>query len=611
LELIYGLSNNENDSNKLFLSEENLNLPFGSAGYSTPLSLLKKIEKTKIFNDDLYCYLKYQNCSLWWFIYPTIFPSVKKIINFIDEFEKFIIKNKPKSVKIVNEFDKLSLIKQICQKHTITITYSKSQYFKFKIKSKLISKIQKNRFKNITYDKIEHRIKCFKNKFDKLPDVNNKIIFAIPTIYRRQIYDSSTGTSIQGEYIQGSIIKLLKKMNFKVVGIDLDYTFRGDNSILEQRLNESMPWFPMEIILSKNKNNASVENFLEKYLRLIKSKEFQTLFIHNKINFWKEIQPEFEKLSFLPHIPTYIKMINGFTEFFKNNTPKSVFLPYENGPLALAIIIACNNNKIQTIGIQHGIIYPKAPSYSHDIFRTNETPLGMPLPDFTLLFGNYAKNLLTTNGFYPKNKFLVFGNPEFFSKDEIISSLESQNLNKKYLIPSNQKIILFATSKMQQHYNSYGKLNYDEQVWNYLLKNFASSKNFYIILKPHPDENTDVYEQILKKYDTKNAKIINGNLFELLHASDLVISIISTVIIDALCLKKSVIKVDFGFLNPIYDNILSLSSSTLNDLDVNIYQLLEKYELKEELEKNIEHFVNEHYNINELSPENILKDLLQ
>jgi hypothetical protein len=607
LELIYGKSKISTKTNEIFLCEENLQIPFGTTGFESPLSLIKTIEKTKIQNKFTYEHFIYQDYSLWWFIYPTIFPTIKKIINFIDEFEKIVVKKNFTHVRVVGEFDKLSLIKQICIKHNIQFSFSSSQYLKYKSKTKLISKIQKNRFKNITETKIKIRKNLFDQNFN-IPDISNKILFAIPTIYRRKIYDVFTNTSINGEYIQGSIIKILQKMNFEIIGMDLDYTFRGHSEILEQRLNESIPWFPIEKIFSTN-TTAAIKIFIKNYLKFISNQDFTILFNYREINFWNEIKPEFVKLSFLPHLPTYLKIIENFSEFLKKNKPKAVFLPYENGPLALSLMLACESNKIKTIGIQHGIIYPKSPSYSHDIFRNKETPFGMPLPDLTLLFGNYTKNLLTNIGKYPKEQFCVFGNPEFFSRDKILSSLKSNNLREKYSISSNKKIILFATSKMQQYYNFYGKLNYDEQVWEYLLNKLENSDEYFIILKPHPDENINIYKKILSKYNIKNVKIIKDDLFELVNLSDLVISIVSTVLIDALCLKTSVIKVDFNFSNPIYDNESSLTSSSLNNLFPSIIHF---FNTKSSISKSDgEDFLNEHYNIKNNYSESILMEILK
>ena len=68
---------------------------------------------------------------------------------------------------------------------------------------------------------------------------------------------------------------------------------------------------------------------------------------------------------------------------------------------------------------------------------------------------------------------------------------------------------------MQQYYNFYGKLNYDEQVWQKLLEKFGSNNEYYLILKPHPDENIDAYKKILSKYNVENINKLGINFFDL------------------------------------------------------------------------------------------------
>ena len=45
------------------------------------------------------------------------------------------------------------------------------------------------------------------------------------------------------------MIKKINELDFDAVGIDLDYTFRGDFEVLSERLNDSIPWIPIEYIM--------------------------------------------------------------------------------------------------------------------------------------------------------------------------------------------------------------------------------------------------------------------------------------------------------------------------------------------------------------------------
>ena len=105
------------------------------------------------------------------------------------------------------------------------------------------------------------------------------IIFAIPSIYRRQIFDPSTGVTKEGEYIQQPIMNLLNHNN--IVGIDLDYNFKGDLEILTNRLSETIPWFPIEMFLN-NKDDKDHLKFIDDYQKLISSLDFQNIFVFSK-----------------------------------------------------------------------------------------------------------------------------------------------------------------------------------------------------------------------------------------------------------------------------------------------------------------------------------------
>lgn len=609
--IIYGTKNGKSTNNILYLNENDLSIPFGKDGYKKPISIINDIEKQIVLGKKIPELLKYSDVSLWWYIYPSIFPAIKKTINFIEKFNDLIIDKNPNKIKLVGEFDKLSLIKQICKQKKIKLDYSKSMHLKFLMYRWLVKKTQKYRFRKITLEKSRKRIQIFKNKNQTIPILHDKVIFAISTFYRRFVFRPKVGL-VRGEYIQGPIIDMVKNLGFEVVGLDMDYTFKGLHGVLEERLDDDIPWFLVEMVLEKYCNNIDLSVVLKQYERTINNGEFKKLFNFGGIEYWEQVENEFLKQTFLPHLPTYIKLIIGFERFFKENKPHAVFIPYETGPLALPIITACKKNNIRTISIQHGMTYPYNPDYSHNDIRSEKNPMGMILPDFNLIFGDYVKKLLCEKGNYPKDKFIVFGNPEFFNLKELIKSLDHIDILSTYGLP-NKKIILFTSTKMQSYYKSYGKMNYDEQIWRHLLENFANKNNFYLVLKPHPSENISAYEKILNELQVSNAKIIQGELFEMIYTASVVISIASTTILDAICLRKPVIRVKFkNVTSPIpYDEYGVVLSSELDVLSKNIESLVNKKDIQDDLLKNGFQFIKEQYNIPEEDPQSILEYILK
>jgi len=294
------------------------------------------------------------------------------------------------------------------------------------------------------------------------------------------------------------------------------------------------------------------------------------------------------------------------------NQPKVIFLPYETGPYALSLIITAKLFKIKTIGITHGLIAKYIPMYSHFNCKTSDNPLGHPIPDTTLVFGEFAKNILLENG-YPEDTVEVFGNPAFFNLSKIEIKLQETDLRKKYHIDSSQHVILFTSGKQQPYYSGHGTYDYDVQIWKKLLENFSNNDNFFIILKPHPSEkNIKIYQKILEKHNSKNVLIIYGDLFELLYLSSIVVSVYSTTMIDALCFKKPVIQVKFQTeIHPIpFEKYESVLTSTINSLYDNIVTILNDDKLRNKLSKNRDIFLKDQYDLPEKNPQLKLMKIL-
>jgi len=606
LKIIYG-NKSSKTNHTIWVREEDFEVPHGE-DYKIAIQELEKIQQSLYEGKPLVEQFVYKDVSLWWFIYQSLVPYYKKTTNFVRKFSDFLENTNPNNIQVRN-FERLDLIKKICIKKGIKCTYSKSLYLKFLLKQKSKESIKKKRFEQITKKKIRTRINLFLQKSIHIPELENKIIFVVPTNYRRQIFNSSIGKTQEGEYIQQSIINLLKQDN--ILGVDIDYTFQGDLQILSNRLKETLPWFPVEMLLAE-KNSIEHQRFLDKYNKLILSYNFKKIFTFNDVYIWDEIKKVFKEMEYFPHLPLYLNLIDSITNHFKENTPKAIFLPYETGPIALAFIAACKKLGIITIGIQHGYIYEFNPMYSFGNSLDSNQNYGFSLPDYLLLFGNYVKNLLVKNG-YPENKLLVFGNPAFFGLDKILKNFDKSYIKDKLGIKNNKKIILFTSGKLQRFYLSHGKYDYDEQIWKYLVQKFGKNENFFLILKPHPQEqNTKVYQEIMEKYGSTNSIISYESIYDLICLSDIVVSVFSSTMLDSLCFKKPVIRVRFGDeKHQIFDNTKALITSDLEDLSNHIISILNNNMILNNLKNQILEFVKDQYGIPEENPKEKLKDILQ
>jgi len=602
--LVYG-KRSISDSTHLFVSAQDFDIPHGY-DYKDAIIELERISTSKILDKDFLEHFEFSNISLWWFIYQNLIPKYKQKINFIIKFSKLLDEFNPNTVELLDDFNNFDLIKQICNNKKIKFNFSKINYLKFISKQKLKLQTQKIRFEKITKNKIDQR-KSFKNNIS--PKISNSIFFVIPTSYRRDMYNHKNQLSERDDFLVNDIVDLLNTKE-KISYVDIDYTFKGDFSILRERLNENKNWFPLENLLEDNSN--LVRKFLEKYEKLISDKNFQNLFQFNNILLWSSLESFFKEMSCAPNLPFYINLLYSLEKFFLNNVPKAIFLPYETGTIALAFIIICKKLKIKTIGIQHGYIYEYNPMYSFKNFLTETNTLGFPIPDQLLLFGNHVKKQMINYG-YPESNLISFGNPSFFNLEQIKTSLNHDAIYKKYGISKNKRIILFATGKLQSFYSGHGIYDYDVQIWENLLNNFKFMNDVILILKPHPSEkNIEIYQKLIKKYNSNNSLIINGNLKELLSITTITISVFSSVMIDSLCFQKPVLRVKFDDdKHPIFDSCSSIISTDLLLLKNYIMKIFESKEFKNSLSQNIAKFVNEHYGIPETNPEKILIKLLE
>ena len=375
-------------------------------------------------------------------------------------------------------------------------------------------------------------------------------------------------------------------------------------------MDAGISWVPVEALVNIKKSNQH-KKFFRDYNQVIDSESFQKLFNYKGIPLWQTLENFFVEMRYKPYIPYYLNLIDSLS-IFQNNKPKALFLPYETGPMALAIISVFQKLGIKTIGIQHGYIYQYNPMYSFGKFINEKEKLSFPLPDYTLVFGNYVKRLLMSSK-YPEDRITVFGNPAFFNLDNLKSNSKSRILLQKHRIPPDRKILLFTTGKLQRNYSSHGKYDYDEQIFDSLLKHFASNKKFFIILKPHPSEkNLSVYEQIISNYKADNVKIINDELFGLIMSSSIVISVFSSTMIDSLFFDKPVIRVKFNKeIHPIFDKTDAIVTSSLQSLPQNIHKILDSEKERNSLIQKGRVLLKDHYGIPEENPDLILKTLLE
>ena len=597
--LIFGEDSKINNSEHFVKSSFFIDSIYSNQRRKTTNDFKKLLEKTEVNGKNFLELFSYKENSLWWFFsQETFFLKLGEIISFISNFYNLISKKEIIEVRIISDFKWKYIIEQICKKFEIPVKFSRFEYSKF-----LLNNFSKNYFqfylkqRKLKYLK-KHRINFNKTQFSSsgkhIPNITDKVIFISPITYRRKLYNFNSKFSENREYLVDDLIKIGNIKNS--CGISIDFS-SDPNSIvnLKERIEDNLKWFPEEIIL-KSSTTKSMKIFFSKYDSLLKNSQFQNLFTFKGILFWKLIQEVFLSMKFEPYLPYWILLLDSVDNYFLKNKPRSIFLTAETNANTLAYIFAASKHNVKTIRIQQAMITEKNMEFIHNNYFSKNNSLGYPIPDYMLVYGSYAKEILIKNG-YPSKKLIEFGNPTFAFLD-YIEQIDKKSILNKYTISDKQKIILFTSTKWQN--DLMGK-DFDPMIWDELLKTYSNKDEYFIILKPHPGEKISTYENILSNYNCNNATIIQDSLVELLHISDIVISNYSSVIIDACCLNKPIIEIiwddisENSTLN--YHKIGITIPSKIENLKFNVKNILEKQSITSEYLKKQIIFLKEQYGI--------------
>ena len=491
-----------------------------------------------IDNKKLNEWFEINNISLWWFVFPTIYPICNDAGFFIDCLESFIDKNKITIIELKGGYDKLSLITQICDSKKIKLKVDNLDKLLLSIKQSSKNKIKKLAHAKITSKKHAKRLEKYTKlqEFEQISD--DYTLITSPGIYRRKTYDVDTKQTKTSEIFIEPFMDLLSSKNEKTLCVDLDYTFKGDLNSLSERLESDFNWIPVELLFSTKIDKKLVKDYdqLKNSIDRLLTNDMAKVFNYNGISIWKYIQYTFEEIFYESYIFTYLRLISGLEEFLKKNRPKRIIQVYETGPYAKAFEVVAKKLKIKTIGIQHGMwatITP--PEYLHKNIQNTTNPLGHPIPDLTCVFGEYDKKLLVEKGNYPPEQVMITGNLSLFYLDKIKNSLDKNFLVEKYHF-ANKRIILVPLSS-RIYYATKHKA--EVILLKSLFSLFKNDPTKIFLIRPHPGDKFDQHE-LTKICPSKNFICSELSLFEDIFVSDLVVLTYSTVGLEATLFNKPV-----------------------------------------------------------------------
>jgi hypothetical protein len=209
--------------------------------------------------------------------------------------------------------------------------------------------------------------------------------------------------------------------------------------------------------------------------------------------------------------------------------PRAALTYAEAGGWGRAIMLECRRRGIQSVGLQHGFIYRHWLNYLHEPDEMTSDPelpsdLGFPRPDLTLLYDDYAARHLAEAGRFPAEALLVTGSPRLDAIVQEAGRLTAADIDRARAEAgaASRTLVLVATKHKEARHALMALADAAEHL-----------PDVHLAIKTHPAETPDVYADLVVRGASISVLDASAPLAPLLRASRVVVTVNSTVALDA------------------------------------------------------------------------------
>jgi hypothetical protein len=209
--------------------------------------------------------------------------------------------------------------------------------------------------------------------------------------------------------------------------------------------------------------------------------------------------------------------------------PDAALTYAEAGGWGRALMLECRRKGVRSAGLQHGFIYRHWLNYLHEpdeMIPDPEHPAdrGFPRPDVTLLFDDYAARHLAVSGRFPAEALQVTGSPRLDALADQFRRLTPADIDRVRTTTgsASRAVVLVAT-----------KYKEASGILPALIEAASTLPDVQLVIKTHPAETPDVYAPVAAGHPHVSVLDASAPLAPLLGASRAVVSVNSTVALDA------------------------------------------------------------------------------
>jgi hypothetical protein len=250
----------------------------------------------------------------------------------------------------------------------------------------------------------------------------------------------------------------------------------------------------------------------------------------------------------------------------------------EAGGWGRALALECRRSGVPLAGLQHGFIYRHWLNYRHEPDETsaaggNPADRGFPFPAATLLFDRQAARHLLDAGRFPPETLVVTGSPrldELMAAVSAITPMDMERVRNTAGAREGQSLVLFA-----------GKEREARPFLRSLIEAVRPMPDVQLVIKPHPAEPPGVYAAATA--GAANVRVLGAGaaLAELLAAARAIVTVNSTVAIDALALGLPSVVIGLpNNLTPFVEAGLMIGAGSVEEIRGALFKVLYNQEFR-------------------------------
>ncbi|MEO6212995.1 MAG: hypothetical protein ABIP65_05145 [Vicinamibacterales bacterium] len=245
------------------------------------------------------------------------------------------------------------------------------------------------------------------------------------------------------------------------------------------------------------------------------------------VDCWPIVREQLAGIAWLQW-PWSVRAMDEAAAALETLRPAIVLTYAEAGGWGRALMIEARRRNIPTVGLQHGFIYRNWLNYLHEadeMAADVDGGPGFPAPVLTLLFDAYAADHLKARGRFPPERLRVTGSSRLDAMMQVVSSFTPESLDRTRRdagVKPGDALLLITTKEREARH-----------ALPAFLDAASAIPGVTVVIKPHPAETPDAYGRIVAGRENVHVAAATAPLGALLAASRAVVTVNSTVALDA------------------------------------------------------------------------------